>query len=100
MREYEELWTRSQGQDELLRSSTETLTALAAKFTDATNPPSPHKTTMRKMADREAEIQQLLRDKDQNCEEQVRSQESNAWLVIFINYLASLVMDILLFRCM
>ena len=27
---------------------------------------------MRKMADREAEIQQLLQDKDQACQEQVR----------------------------
>ena len=66
---------RSQRQDDLLRSSTESLTALAAKYTDATNPPSPHKTTMRKMADREAEIQQLLRDKDHDCQEQVKSSQ-------------------------
>ena len=82
VREYEELWTRSQGQDDLLRSSTESLTALAAKYTDATNPPSPHKTTMRKMADREAEIQQLLRDKDHDCQEQVRSRQWSGFLAI------------------
>ena len=84
MREYEELWTRSQGQDDLLRSSTESLTALAAKYTDATNPPSPHKTTMRKMADREAEMQQLLRDKDQDCHEQVSPQSLNACRNVYL----------------
>ena len=34
------------------------------RYTDATNPPSPHKTTLRKMADRERWFAAQLADKD------------------------------------
>ena len=39
---------------------------------------------MRKMADREAEIQQLLRDKDHDCQEQVRSRQWSGFLAIVL----------------